>query len=71
MSMRTIFEINHDYGHVIKDDPEAFADALRRYLNSGSKDEALPLERFGLRVAWFGHHSADRKVVAPHFEKKL
>ena len=63
MSIRTIVEINHDFGHQIERNPEAFLRALRHYINSTSERNGAELERFGVRVAWSGHHSDDRKVV--------
>jgi hypothetical protein len=71
VSIRTIFEINHDYTHAIKANPEEFVALLTRYLNSAGDDAALPLERYGIRLAWWGHHSADRKVVSKYAEKTL
>jgi hypothetical protein len=71
MSIRTIFEINHDYAHKIDNEPEAFLTILRHYLNSGSKREAEALELYGLRRAWCGHHSTERRVVTAHDDVKL
>lgn len=71
MSMRTIFEINHDCGREIKDDPEGFVRDLLRYIGGGDSEAATRLERFGLRRAWWGHHSDDRKVVTKFSEYKL
>ena len=71
MSIRTIFEFNHDYVHKIKEDPEGFLRALEYYLNSASQREADALELFGVRRAWMGHHSTERKVATQHSEYKL
>lgn len=71
MSTRTIFEFNHDYAHEIERDPEYFVKALLRYLGSAGDDNAVRLERFGVRLAWWGHHSAERKVVTKYSEKAL
>lgn len=71
MSIRSIFEINHDYAHEIERDPEMFLQRLLRYLGSASKESALPLERYGLRLAWWGHHSEERRVVTKYQDVKL
>jgi hypothetical protein len=71
MSIRSIFEINHDYTHEIERDPEIFLQRLLRYLGSASEESALPLERYGLRLAWWGHHSEERRVVTKYQDVKL
>lgn len=55
MSIRTLIEINHDYG---VRDQDALLPALQRYLNSGSREAAQELEHFGLRVIGLRHHSS-------------
>lgn len=71
MSVRTIVELNHDYTHRIEQDPEAFVALLVRYLSSAGPDNAEPLERFGVRVAWWGHHSDERHVVTKYAKTTL
>lgn len=57
MSVRSLFEINHDYCHRIEDDPEKFVAALRYYLGNGAQDSADELERYGVVVFGSRHHS--------------
>lgn len=71
MSIRSIFEINHDYTHEIERDPEMFLQRLLRYLGSASEESALTLEKYGLRLAWWGHHSEERRVVTKYQDVKL
>ncbi len=72
MSIRSIVEFNHDYTHKIEEDPEAFVAALGRYLGSASEITAEPLQiKYGMRIAWSGHHSSDRKVVTKYDETDL
>lgn len=71
MSVRTIFEFNHDYTWKIEHDPAKFAIDLVRYLNSGSDEDCERLERYGIRRAWWGHHTTERKVVTKHSETEL
>lgn len=54
MSIRTLFEINHDAA--ITDDI-ALLTALRRYVSSASPRTAADLERFGIKVVGMRHHS--------------
>lgn len=61
MSMRTLIEINHDYSHRVTD-PEC-APFFNRYLASGSRENAMELERFGLRVVGMRHHS-DKFIIS-------
>ena len=62
MSVRTIFEINHDRTFAIDDHPLEFAAAMKAYLCSGDMATAAALERYGLRRVWSGHHSDYRAV---------
>lgn len=71
MSVRSIFEFNHDYTHKIKGDPDAFLAALRTYLNSANEKNAEALEPFGMRLAWWGHHSDERRVVTKYADTSL
>lgn len=72
MSIRTIFEFNHDFAHKITDDPEQFVRDLMYYLGSASDENADVLElRYGIRRAWWGHHSDERKVVTKYSEIEL
>lgn len=58
MSNRSLFEINHDRWHVIdKAGAGEFERALLRYLGSASKENALALEPYGIRVFGMRHHS--------------
>lgn len=57
MSNRTLFEVNHDHSHKIERDKEGFADALGRYLASGSDESAEALDHYGVRVFAMRHHS--------------
>lgn len=61
MSIRTLIEINHDFAGR----QAGLADALHRYLCSGSEQHAKALEAFGLKVLGLRHHSgrfyADRE----------
>ena len=71
MSTRTIVEINHDYAHRIEEEPESFVRDLMRYLGSAGEDNATRLERYGIRLAWQGHHSNKRSVVTEYETKEL
>lgn len=71
MSTRTLFEFNHDMTHKIQDNPSRFATLLIMYLNGASHEDAEELERFGLKRAWWGHHSTERSVVTKHETIKL
>lgn len=72
MSTRTIFEINHDFAYKIDDEPEYFLALLRQYLRSADEEHAEALRlHFGLKRAWCGHHSTERRVVSPHSDVKL
>lgn len=71
MSVRTIVEINHDFWGEIKDDPEAFVRDLLRYIGSADTENAERLERYGMRRAWWGHHSDERKIVTKYSEHPL
>lgn len=53
MSMRTLIEINHDYGDRMGD----LLPFLERYISSASRESAEELERFGVRVIGMRHHS--------------
>lgn len=55
MSNRTIIEINHDCYSKINS--VGFLDAIASYINSGSREDADDLERFGVRVFGMRHHS--------------
>ena len=68
MSTRTIFEINHDMAREIERNPQSFLRDLDRYLGSASQENAERLERYGIRRAWWGHHSDERKVVSKYDE---
>lgn len=57
MSNRTLIEINHDHWSHIKDRPQQFADAVCRYLGSGSVSYAEELEYYGIRVFGMRHHT--------------
>ncbi len=57
MSNRTLIEINHDYAHKIEGNQESFCRALGLYLNSGNRENADQLERYGVRVFGMRHHS--------------
>lgn len=57
MSIRSLIEINHDLVHT-EGDQTAFLRALQMFVNSGSKSDALELERFGLKVIGQRHHSS-------------
>ena len=56
MSLRTLFEINHDYA--VRDQSDLL-EALQRYLNSADREAAEDLERFGIRVIGMRHHSTN------------
>ncbi len=73
MSSRTIVEFNHDYGHNIKDDPDAFMALLLLMINSGSQARGVAesLESFGVTVTPTMHHSDDRKLVTKYQEFKF
>lgn len=71
MSVRSIVELNHDYAHDIVRDPEGFIQALRFYLGSASEQDAEALQRYGITVAWKGHHSDERRVVTKYADKAL
>ncbi len=72
MSVRTIFEFNHDYAIEIERDPEAFVALLLRYLNSANSETADELRiRYGITRAWWGHHSTERRVVTKYEDKQL
>lgn len=71
MSIRTVFEFNHDYTWKIEGDPNKFVRDLVQYLNSGDERSAERLEGYGIRRAWCGHHSTSRKVVTAHDEQVL
>ena len=71
MSTRTIFEINHDLANRIDEDPDGFLHALRMYLNSASNDRTEALTRYGFKRAWWGHHSAHRRIVTEYDDVKL
>lgn len=69
MSTRSIVEINHDYTHEIADNPVEFVQALRIYLNDPNEPNAKSLLRFGMIVAWSGHHSEDRHILMTYWGK--
>lgn len=71
MSTRTIVEINHDFAHMIEKNPDSFVRDLMRYLGSAGEDNAARLERYGIRLAWWGHHSDERAVVTKYETKTL
>lgn len=56
MSIRTLFEINHDYSVRNQD---GLLVALQRYLNSGDHRAAEELERYGIKVIASRHHSTE------------
>lgn len=62
MSIRSLFEINHDFGHRIEREPEAFVRALDAYIRSGDSRTANALEPFGLRVIGQRHHSSEYRI---------
>lgn len=63
MSQRSILEINHDFSHEIKAQPERFLQLLGTALGSGSDDCWDRLRGFGITRVVQVHHSTDRKVV--------
>jgi hypothetical protein len=63
MSQRSIIEINHDYSHVIDENPYTFVNLLKRALGSGSDESWAPLRRYGVTRVTQCHHSEDRRVV--------
>lgn len=64
MSNRTIIELNHDYGHAIQRDPEAFIRFLTSHINSAGDPETIDaLRHYGVIVVETVHHSTDRRVV--------
>ena len=71
MSVRTIFEINHDHTDMIERNPHSFVRDLTSYLSSASQENAERLSRYGIRLAWSGHHSDERRVVTKYDEVKL
>lgn len=58
MSIRTLFEFNHDLSHKIEAERTVFTELLGRYMRSGSAEDAEDLERFGLRFMGSRHHSS-------------
>ena len=71
MSTRTIVEINHDCADMIERNPDSFVRDLMSYLNSAGEDNAERLKRYGITLAWWGHHSDERAVVTKYATKKL
>lgn len=65
------FEAGRDHQLKIEGDPNKFVRDLVQYLNSGSERDAERLESYGIRRAWWGHHSEKRKVVTMHGEQEL
>lgn len=64
MSFRTIIELNHDYGHAIQRDPEAFIRFLTSHINAANDPDTIDaLRHYGVVVVETVHHSADRAVV--------
>ncbi len=63
MSVRTIVEINHDFGHSIKINPIEFCSNLMTAINSGSTEAWQDLERFGFRRIEAMHHSTPLSIV--------
>lgn len=59
MSIRSLFEINHDFTHRLDD---GFMDTLRRYLASGDRESAEHLERYGFRFVAQRHHSGAFRI---------
>lgn len=59
MSNRTLIEINHDYAHNIRDEPEHFAALMYRYLSSGSPTRIAGYlhSHFGVTIGPMRHHS--------------
>lgn len=55
MSNRSLIEFNHDFAGDLSVE---FVAALRRYLNSASRESAEGLERYGVRVVGMRHHSS-------------
>lgn len=66
MSIRSLFEINHDFGRYIEDEKGAFARLLDTYIRSGSRESAEPLERYGLRLISQRHHSGEYRDLKKH-----
>jgi hypothetical protein len=60
--MRTVVEFNHDLAHAIKDDPGGFAGDLFSYLNSGSREAADRLRKYGIKTLCMVHHSDDVRI---------
>lgn len=63
MSNRTILEINHDYTHVIKADPEAFVAAILEGLRAGYPQAWEDAKRFGVTRYVMAHHSDERRIA--------
>jgi hypothetical protein len=57
LSNRTLIEINHDFAHMVKENPERFAEELYRYLGSASAENASNLTKYGIRRFGIRHHS--------------
>lgn len=63
MSVRTIVEFNHDYGHVIDRDPDGFMRSLRTVLAGNGRGEWDNLRlHYGVRYLVKRHHSTDGDV---------
>ena len=62
MSVRSLFEFNHDQTHIIEDNPQAFVRELVEYLRTGSEREVENLEHFGLRFHGQRHHAEPYRI---------
>lgn len=62
MSIRTVVEVNHDYGHHIEEDPAEFARLVRYAINAGDRNTWEELESFGIRFITERHHSDECEV---------
>lgn len=63
MSNRTLIEINHDRGDVIKNNPDNFISCLLYHLGTGDELSAKDLEYFGVRVIGMKHHSEGHDIT--------
>lgn len=62
MSIRTVFEVNHDFAHRIEQDRAEFVGRLLDYVRGGGQDDLGELEYFGLRHLGQRHHTEPIRV---------
>ena len=68
MSVRSLFEINHDLAWRIEEHSAMFVEDLIRFISSGSTDAAETLSGYGLIFRGTRHHSESYNVSWGSFQ---